>query len=152
MLLKTMNSLPEDERNAVLDRYSCSQSVLGQSAPAEECKQARTKWVVVPDDGPGSTIQDGNGDGGGNGPEWSSSPNNDDDDDDWVSATGNADTAGSDWKADDAQAHYPESNLDSVPFKFEGMSYTSSSRAASRLRAPGQLTVLLRAEAGVVDD
>ena len=141
MLLKTMNSLPEDERNAVLDRYSCSQSVLGQSAP-ELCEQPRTKWVVVPDDEPVST-QDGDGD----------------DDDDWVSATGNADTAGGDWKADGAQACYPESNQDSVPFKFEGMSYTSSSRAASRLRAPGQLTVLLRAEqygfraeAGVADD
>ena len=155
MLLKTMNSLPEDERNAVLDRYS--QSVSGHPV-TEQCKKPQTKWVAVPDDEPES-IQDGDG----NGNDWSSLPNgNFDDDDDWVSATGNtntdADTAGGGWIADDAQAYYPDSNLDSVPLKFEGMSYTSSSRAASRLRAPGQLTVLLRAEqdgfrpeAGLID-
>lgn len=150
MLLKTMNSLPEDERNAVLDRYS--QSVSGHPVP-EQCKQPRTRWVAVPDDEP--SVQDGD--------EGSSPNGNYDDDDDWVSATGNTtnadtDTADGGWIADDAQAYYPDSNLDSVPFKFEGMSYTSSSRAASRLRAPGQLTVLLRAEqdgfraeAGLID-
>lgn len=153
MLLKTMKSLPEDERNAVLDRYS--QSVSGHPVP-EQCKQPRTRWVAVPDDEP--SVQDGVHDG-----DKGSSPNgNYDDDDDWVSATGNTnadtDTADGGWIADDAQASYPDSNLDSVPFKFEGMSYTSSSRAASRLRAPGQLTVLLRAEqdgfraeAGLID-
>lgn len=149
MLLKTMNSLPEDERNAVLDRYS--QSVSGHPVP-EQCKQPWTRWVAVPDDEP--SVQDGD--------EGSSPNGNYDDDDDWVSATGNTnadtDTADGGWIADDAQAYYPDSNLDSVPFKFEGMSYTSSSRAASRLRAPGQLTVLLRAEqdgfraeAGLID-
>ena len=153
MLLKTMNSLPEDDRNAVLDRYS--HSVSSHSAP-EQCKQPQTRLVAVPDDEhEPESIQDG--DGGHSG--------NYDDDDDWVSATGNTnadadtDTADGGWTADDdAQVYDPDSNVDATPFKFEGMSYTSSSRAASRLRAPGQLTVLLRAEqdgfraeAGLID-
>ena len=154
MLLETMNSLPEDERNAVLDRYS--QSVSGQSP--EQCKQPQARWVAVPADEPSGheSVHDGY---------EGTSPNaNYDDDDDWVSATGNtnadADTDAADggWTADGVQSYSPDSNLDATPFKFEGMSYTSSSRAASRLRAPGQLTVLLRAEqdgfraeAGLID-
>lgn len=127
-LLRAMNSLPEFERNAILERHA--RALAGQPEPPP---RPRTAWVVVPDDEAEeescSPQRENSADVSPDSEDWSPSPGED---------------AGG-WMADDAQ-DYTDRELDAVAFRFEGMSYTSSSRAASRLRAPGQLTVLFRSE------
>lgn len=125
-MLKAINSLPEPERSAILER--CTRALTGREPP----KQSKTAWLVVPGD-----------EAACHEPETMSS-NSPNDDDEWLSITG--DETVNTWTPDDAQDSYSTTQADAIPFKLEGMSYSSSSRAASRLRAPGQLTVLLRAE------
>ena len=123
-MLKAVNSLPESERKAALERYT--RALTGQEPP----KQPKTAWLVVPDDEVACHEPE--------------SMSNNNLHDEWPSATD--DETSNAWTPDDAQDYYPNTQVDAIPFKLEGMSYASSSRAASRLRAPGQLTVLLRAE------
>lgn len=137
--LNAVNSLPEEERNAVLE---------GHSGRSRVPKFPKTTWVVVPDDeAAAEKIK----------VESPTVHNNEDDNDEWA-FTGDGEDGAGGWMADDAQDHYTDTQVDAIPFKFEGMSYASSWRAACRLQVPGQLTVLLRAEqygyradAGIVD-
>lgn len=129
-LLKAMNSLPESGRKAILERHT--RALGGQPEPPT---RPRTTWVVVPDD-------EAEAEGDSCSPQTEDSADVPPDSEDWSPSHG--EEAG-EWTADDVQ-DYTDRDLDAVAFRFEGMSYTSSSRAASRLRAPGQLTVLFRSE------
>jgi len=128
--LNAVNSLPEEERSAVLEGHGGRSKAL--SIP-------RTSWAEVPGGGgAGVERERGTERVQQERPEAAITDN----DDGW-SFTGE-DVGG--WAADDAQDHYSDIQVDAAPFKFEGMSYASSWRAACRLQVPGQLTVLLRAE------
>ncbi|ODM20780.1 hypothetical protein SI65_03833 [Aspergillus cristatus] len=128
--LNTVNSLPEEERSAVLE---------GHSGRSKAPRIPRTSWVEVLGGGGAGVERDSDTDRiQQERPEAAANDN----DDGW-SSTGED---GGGWAADDAQDHYSDTQVDAAPFKFEGMSYASSWRAACRLQVPGQLTVLLRAE------
>lgn len=143
--LSAVNSLPEEERSAVLE---------GHSGRSKAPRIPRTSWVEVPGGGDAGGKQNKDVETIGTTQQERPEADTNDNDDGW-SFTGE-DNGG--WTADDAQEHYSDTQVDAVPFKFEGMSYTSSWRAACRLQVPGQLTVMLRAEqygyrwdTGVVD-
>lgn len=130
--LNAVNSLPEEERSAVLE---------GHSGRSKAPRLPRTSWVEVPG-GDADVKQEGSVETIETMQKECPEADTNDNDDGW-SSTGED---GGGWTADDAQDHYSDTQVDAVPFKFEGMSYTSSWRAACRLQVPGQLTVMLRAE------
>lgn len=143
--LNAVNSLPEEERSAVLE---------GHSGRSKAPRLPRTSWVEVTGGVDAGVKREGSVETIGTIQQERSEADTNDHDDGW-SFTGED---GGGWTADDAQDNYPDTQVDAVPFKFEGMSYTSSWRAACRLQVPGQLTVMLRAEqygyrgdTGVVD-
>lgn len=132
-MLKEINSLPAEERKAVQARSISA--LTGQMLP----KKPQTTWVVVSDEEAEREALNAS----------SGIVKNSDHDNEWPVTTVPTATddknSTSTWKDDDAQDYSPNTQMDVVP-KIEGMSYVSSARAATRLRAPGQLSVLLRAK------
>lgn len=137
-MLKEIDSLPEQERKAV--QAQSISALTGLPPP----KKPEMTWVVVSDEEAEREMAEAAALKASNDTVSSSSSN----DNEWFATSTSAidhSNLASDWTDGYMQDSSPNMQVDAAP-QIEGMSYVSSVRAANRLHAPGQLSVLLRAQ------